>query len=390
MPVEDFDSVPIVSHMRGALHMSWVDIAADLGWTVRQLERWRERVSFVNPLQAIDHDEAGDKFLHDLMRAYMIDQPNSGLSTLRGYVRSMGYAVTKQRILDMMREIDPVGVQQRRPQPKTPRLVYGVRGPLHLVHIDGNAKLIDWFFTIHGGICGHTHVVVFMEASTNNSAPTVLAKFERGVRRWGIPGRVRLDRGGENYGIVRRMLREGHNLGLHKPVLLGTSTRNQRIEALWNHVNHRVTLVYKEFFQQLNRTFPDRCPRGHGIRFLLAFLFLDRLNADLQRWVALWNHHPMSTMRGHSPLQAMWTNRELMGNFPATCADDYGLDDADDEGSNFPQLELDPLIVPMTRNQYVLFESKVRRLDLDDDRSTWMRHFVYAMNCFDWIKVNIQ
>ena len=39
-------------------------------------------------------------------------------------------------------------------------------------------------------------------ANTNNRASTVLALFLRAVKEWGIPSRVRGDRGGENIDIA--------------------------------------------------------------------------------------------------------------------------------------------------------------------------------------------
>lgn len=44
---------------------------------------------------------------------------------------------------------------------------------------------------IHGGIDGYSRTVVFLNASTNNYATTVLAGFLGAVSRYGLPSRVR-------------------------------------------------------------------------------------------------------------------------------------------------------------------------------------------------------
>jgi len=47
---------------------------------------------------------------------------------------------------------------------------------------------------------------VYLHASNNNRAETVLALFKEAVERFGIPSRVRCDQGGENYDVAGFML----------------------------------------------------------------------------------------------------------------------------------------------------------------------------------------
>ena len=51
---------------------------------------------------------------------------------------------------------------------------------------------------IHAGVDGYSRLLVFIRCSTNNRAETVLNLFLSGVSHYGLPSRVRTDKGGEN------------------------------------------------------------------------------------------------------------------------------------------------------------------------------------------------
>lgn len=59
---------------------------------------------------------------------------------------------------------------------------------------------------IHGGIDGYSRKVMFLHASDNNKASTVLSSFVAAVQLFGVPKRVRSDKGGENVEVARFML----------------------------------------------------------------------------------------------------------------------------------------------------------------------------------------
>ena len=79
-------------------------------------------------------------------------------------------------------------------------------GPNHLWHVDTNHKLIRWNFVIVGGIDGFSRLVTFLKCTDNNKSTTVLKCFQEGVQKFGVPLRVRSDKGLENIGIADFMI----------------------------------------------------------------------------------------------------------------------------------------------------------------------------------------
>ena len=63
-----------------------------------------------------------------------------------------------------------------------------------------------WRLVIHGGIDGFSRMIVFLKCSTNNLASTVLDCFVEAVGSFGLPSRVRSDKGGVNVDVARYML----------------------------------------------------------------------------------------------------------------------------------------------------------------------------------------
>ena len=49
---------------------------------------------------------------------------------------------------------------------------------------------------MHGGVDGFTRLPVYLTAGDNNKAETVLSLFLQAVAKFGLPSRVRSDKGG--------------------------------------------------------------------------------------------------------------------------------------------------------------------------------------------------
>ena len=105
------------------------------------------------------------------------------------------------------------------------RRVYNVKGANHLWHIDTNHKLIKWYIIIFGATDGYSRLPVSLECINKNKATTVLLCFLKGVETYGIPSRVRSDKGKENALVANYMIEKR---GLERgSMITGPSTHNQ-------------------------------------------------------------------------------------------------------------------------------------------------------------------
>ena len=240
--------------------------------------------------------------LDAIVERLVSDFPRSGTIMIWGHLRSLNIFVPRRKVRDSLIRINPTNVHLRATTTVT-RRTYNVASANALWHIDGLHCFIRWRIVIHGGIDGYSRRVVYLEGSTNNKAQTVLGLFLCAVRSAGWPSRVRSDHGGENVDVARVMIMcRGLGRGSH---IGGASTHNQRIERLWRDAFRCVCHTYYGLFYQMEEN-ELLCPTSDVHLFCLHYVYLPRINMQLQRFVDGWNNHPLRTEGGLSPNQ-LWT-----------------------------------------------------------------------------------
>ncbi|TFY80937.1 hypothetical protein EWM64_g3074 [Hericium alpestre] len=138
-----------------------------------------------------------DDQLDALVRAFKIQKPTSGYKFADAFLRvQCDTRVPRSRICGSMRRVDALG-QALRHNGMIQRRRYEVPRPNHLWHCDGHHKLIKWGIVIHGFIDGYCRTVTGLRASTNNLPETVLDVFKRAIDDYGLPSRMRGDRGAD-------------------------------------------------------------------------------------------------------------------------------------------------------------------------------------------------
>lgn len=164
-----------------------------------------------------------------------------------------------------------------------------------------------WKTVIHGCIDGYSRLMVFLSASNRNIKEVVSSKFVCALSIYGVPSRLRVDQGGENNDacLIMDLLR-GTGRGSS---IRGQSTNNQRIERSWVDTWNGVTNVYYDFFHFLeNLGILDPDEPVHI--WALHFVFIPRLNRDLELFRCQWNNHPLRTEHHMTPNQ-LFVKRSL-------------------------------------------------------------------------------
>ncbi|XP_051977989.1 uncharacterized protein LOC127639797 isoform X2 [Xyrauchen texanus] len=254
--------------------------------------------------------------------------PNSGYAMVFGYLKSTGIKVTQSTVRETLKAVDPVGTLLRGLHLNfVQRTVYSVPSPLSLWHIDGNHRLIKWRIVIHGGIDGFSRKIMYLKASTNNQAAAVLEAFLEAVEQFGLPSRVRSDKGGENVDVARFMLEHPLREPEKTSYITGRSVHNQRIERLWRDVWCAVTSNYYAAFQYL-QDIGALDPDNEKHLICLHYVMVPRLNMDLDLFRQVWDRHPLSSEGNKSP-QQLWVSGQLLNtDAPADPMDftNFGVD----------------------------------------------------------------
>ena len=113
--------------------------------------------------------------------------------------RKYNLIVRRDTIMKSLRVIDPEGVERRKRR-RLKRRRYVTPDPNFLWHVDGWDKLAPFGIFVHGAIDGFSRRILWLEVNSSNKNPSVIASHYLNTvqQLWGVPRRMRCDRGTKN------------------------------------------------------------------------------------------------------------------------------------------------------------------------------------------------
>ncbi|OWF36819.1 uncharacterized protein LOC110441094 [Mizuhopecten yessoensis] len=198
------------------------------------------------------------------------------------HCRNHGLNVPRDIVQNLMKIIDPIGVELRLTR-RLRRRQYNGKGPNFLWHIDSYDKLKRYGLCVNGCIDGFSRCIMWLNVFTTSSDPKVIAGYyiETLRSKGGCPVLVRGDRGTENTNVAQMQ----EFLSEKQSFIYGRSTANQRIEMFWNFLRRQCCQFLMD-----SLSFPDDEALFDGYfidKNLVQFCFLHLLQADLDEMTKL-------------------------------------------------------------------------------------------------------
>ncbi|XP_052785786.1 uncharacterized protein LOC128221272 isoform X1 [Mya arenaria] len=361
LPVEQLITISPGGRGRPFIHISVevLEFFIENGFTIKNMSSLlsvsektiKNRMSEFGLSVRQTYTKLSDEELMAFVRRKINEFPSIGYRSMRGHLWADGIKVTETRVRSIMKAVDPLGVLVRNALCSTYRIrrrAYSVRVPKALWHVDSNHKLIRWRFIFHGGIDGYSRLPVYIMVASDNTAETAYTAFRSGTDKYGIPERVRTDKGMENIRIAEFMLeleKHGLNSGSH---ITGRSVHNQRIERFWRELWDGCTKTYYEFFSRMEDDgLLDVDNEVHLL--VLHVVFLRRMQSSIDQFVDAVSRRPLRTEHNRTPLQ-LWISGQLEDrnhheNLSAEDLELYGVDfDCNEPVCDNPDIVVHPLL----------------------------------------------
>ncbi|KAJ9129682.1 Integrase core domain protein [Pleurostoma richardsiae] len=246
-----------------------------------------------------------------------IDDPEERLALLEKATEAL-LSMTDQSnaLASYGRRMLPVFLRQRKrlQVPRDPLYeVYRLPGPNYQWCIDGHDKLKDFGFEIYAAIDAYSRCIIwFYVGHSNATAISVLKQYLDTVREYGIrPWFVQADLGTETPLVAAAhwnfALRSGgkvrwkeqdfeQGLRLKDSYKTATSTRNVKIEKMWESMLHCCSRQWRDYLRELERE-GDFDKSMFEDQIALYAVYEDMLREELFDFVHTWNNHKIRLQR---------------------------------------------------------------------------------------------
>ena len=142
---------------------------------------------------------------------------------------------------------------------------------------------------------------------------------------------------------------------------------NTRIERLWRDVRNKVIQYYMDLFKSFERMGMKIDDPWHI--FTLQYLFMPRIQEDLNAFKSIWNNHALSTEKNRTPLQLLILRRDSIAPDIHVNEDEYGIDgeeveDVEHAVAEHYRVPCDPNVCPLTTANLIIFKTRVKPLTM--------------------------
>jgi transposase InsO family protein len=177
-----------------------------------------------------------------------------GRDYLFRHLRAEGIPATRTRAFAILKQLDPEGVQNRRPTFRRNRDRVGrleVPGPNYMWCVDGHLKFREYGIGIYAIIDAYSrYVVAVFVGSSVTTAVSVVKQMVNALESTGVrPEFFRSDRGSETMLLANAQLQFEQfgdpNATIGSCYRYGTSKSNSRIESWWNQMSAGQTMQWR-------------------------------------------------------------------------------------------------------------------------------------------------
>ena len=153
-----------------------------------------------------------------------------------------------------------------------------------------------------------------------------------------------------------------------------------RIERLWRDVREKVIQFYIILFAEYEREGFDIGNVWHV--FTLQYMFMNRIQEELNDFKQFWNNHPIRTENNRSPIQLMILRYNDINFDEPIDYENYGIDsddDLDDEDEDNQQVVCDPIRCPLSDANFVELKRRISPLNSNIPVSELTNRFQTAL-----------